>query len=432
MQSATSPVDTADPYRVLIVEDDRSQALFAEAILRGAGMRPEVIAQPEQVMAAMERFDPDLVLMDLHLPGISGTVLTTRIREHPRFEQVPVVFLTGDQDPERQLEVLELGADDYILKPVRPRHLIAAVQSRVRRARAAASRTVVAAEPERHPVTGLFTRPALMQKLAASLPDGRGGVLLVEIGNAAALRNRFGYAGFESLMNEAGRHLGSVTDPHPAARLSDNAFLVLAPDGEARALAALARGVRDGIGYRDFRADDETLRLRATVGHASLAHAFADTGAVLAAAEDAARDARTDPVGVAAYVPPATPEEGGGVLADLRAALAGDGLQLAFQPVVAVAGGDQASSRSCSGCATAPARNAWPANSCRWRKARACCRRSIAGCWSRRWACCSGGVRRAGRCACSSRRRHGPLPRMGTPRSSRACCRPAASTAPRW
>ena len=134
MQSATSPVDTADPYRVLIVEDDRSQALFAEAILRGAGMRPEVIAQPEQVMAAMERFDPDLVLMDLHLPGISGTVLTTRIREHPRFEQVPVVFLTGDQDPERQLEVLELGADDYILKPVRPRHLIAAVQSRVRRA----------------------------------------------------------------------------------------------------------------------------------------------------------------------------------------------------------------------------------------------------------------------------------------------------------
>ena len=341
MQSATSPVDTADPYRVLIVEDDRSQALFAEAILRGAGMRPEVIAQPEQVMAAMERFDPDLVLMDLHLPGISGTVLTTRIREHPRFEQVPVVFLTGDQDPERQLEVLELGADDYILKPVRPRHLIAAVQSRVRRARAAASRTVVAAEPERHPVTGLFTRPALMQKLAASLPDGRGGVLLVEIGNAAALRNRFGYAGFESLMNEAGRHLGSVADPHPAARLSDNAFLVLAPDGEARTLAALARGVRDGIGYRDFRADDETLRLRATVGHASLAHAFADTGAVLAAAEDAARDARTDPVGVAAYVPPATPEEGGGVLADLRAALAGDGLQLAFQPVVAVAGGDR-------------------------------------------------------------------------------------------
>ena len=130
----------ADPFRVLIVEDDRSQALFAEAILRGAGMQPQVVGMPEQMLATMERFDPDLVLMDLHMPGTSGTVLTLQIREHPRFAQVPVVFLTGDQDPERQMEVLENGGDDYILKPVRPRHLIAAVQSRVRRARALQSR----------------------------------------------------------------------------------------------------------------------------------------------------------------------------------------------------------------------------------------------------------------------------------------------------
>lgn len=118
---------------------------------------------PERLMATMEQFAPDLVLMDLHMPGTSGTTLTVQIREHPRFEQIPVVFLTGDQDPERQLEVLEHGADDFILKPVRPRHLIAAVQSRVRRARAAQTRQVVS-EPEHHPVTGLFTRPVLMHK----------------------------------------------------------------------------------------------------------------------------------------------------------------------------------------------------------------------------------------------------------------------------
>ena len=131
---ATTAVDKSDPYRIMIVEDDRSQALFAEAILRGAGMQAEVVSVPERMMATMEQFSPDLVLMDLHMPGTSGTTLTVQIREHPRFEQIPVVFLTGDQDPERQLEVLEHGADDFILKPVRPRHLIAAVQSRVRRA----------------------------------------------------------------------------------------------------------------------------------------------------------------------------------------------------------------------------------------------------------------------------------------------------------
>ncbi len=333
-----------DPFRIMIVEDDRSQAMFAEAILRGAGMEPKVVAVPEQMMAMLEAFDPDLVLMDLHMPGMSGTTLTLQIREHPRYSDVPVVFLTGDQDPERQVEVLEHGADDYILKPVRPRHLIAAVQNRVRRARSAQRKQVVAAELERHPVTGLYTRPVLKQKLAELLPSGQGGALLVEIGNAAALRNRYGYAGFEKLMNDAGRHLGTVAREHGVARLSDNAFLVVASGYDQAHLEAYARTLRDGLGYQSFNAGNETLRLRSTVGHAHLGHGFPDAGSAMAAAEVAARDARALPVGVAAYVPPEAPgnTDNGGILGEVRAALAGEGLQLAFQPVVAVAGGDDA------------------------------------------------------------------------------------------
>lgn len=333
---------SADPFRVLIVEDDRSQALFAEAILRGAGMQAEVVAVPEQMMASMERFDPDLVLMDLHMPGISGTVLTLQIREHPRYAQLPVVFLTGDQDPERQMEVLEHGADDYILKPVRPRHLIAAVQSRIRRARAAQTQRVMTVEPERHPVTGLYTRPALMQKLAALLPERTGGAFLVEVGNTTALRNRYGYAGFETLMNNAGRHLGEIARADAVARLSDNAFLVVACEQAETQLGTYARNLRDGIGYHDFKVGDEPLRLRCTVGIADLGHGFADTGAVLAGAEDAARDAHTHATGIAEYVPPEVQPDGCNIVDSIRHALDGEGLRLAFQPVVAVAGGDQA------------------------------------------------------------------------------------------
>ncbi|MEO6154429.1 MAG: EAL domain-containing protein, partial [Thermomonas sp.] len=341
--SASAPDSPADPFRIMIVEDDRSQAMFAEAILRGAGMAPKVVAVPEQMMAILEDFHPDLVLMDLHMPGTSGTSLTSQIREHPRFSEVPVVFLTGDQDPERQMEVLEMGADDYILKPVRPRHLIAAVQSRVRRSRAAQHKQAVAAEPERHPVTGLYTRPVLMQKLAAQLPSGEGGALLVDVGNATALRNRYGYADFEKLMNDAGRHLGKIANHHAVARLSDNAFLVVVAEFDSVQLETCARNLRDGIGYHDFSTGSETLRLRSTVGHVHMGHGFIDAGSVLAAVEEAARDARTLPIGVASYTPAATTNNAGGAILDeLRAALDGEGLQLAFQPVVAVAGGDEA------------------------------------------------------------------------------------------
>ena len=344
---ATVPMpdsSSESPYRILVVEDDRSQALFAEAILRGAGMQAEVVAVPEQVMATMERFDPDLVLMDLHMPGASGTTLTAQIREHPRFLQVPVVFLTGDQDPERQMEALEHGGDDYILKPVRPRHLIAAVQSRVRRARLAQNRQVASAEPERHPVTGLFTRPALMKKLAALLPQRGGGVLMLEAGNVTALRNHYVYAEFEQLMSDAGRHLDTLVQAHAAARLSDNAFLVVAADLGGIPLEGLARSLRDGMGYHDFHVGNEAIRLRTTVGYADLVHGFRDSGEALSAAEEGARLARTDAAGIGAYVPPSASAANAadGLLGEIRNALDGDGLQLAFQPVVAVAGGDEA------------------------------------------------------------------------------------------
>jgi len=338
------PKPEESPYRVMIVEDDRSQAIFAEAILRGAGMQAEVVAIPERMMETLERFEPDLVLMDLHIPGSSGTALTEQIREHPRFAHIPVVFLTGDQDPDRELEVLEHGGDDYIVKPVRPRHLIVAVQNRIRRARALSRGRQATAEPDRHPVTGLFTRPALMKAMAAQLASRvPGGALMLELGNAGALRKRYGYAAFEALINGAGRFLGELAGEHACARLSDNAFLVLARGLTPGALDQLARNLRDGIGYHDFPIENETLRLRCAVGYAGFERGFSDAGAALAAAEEAAREAQASPIGVAVYAP-ANVVASGDIVDELRAALASgsDALYLAFQPVVAVAGGDEA------------------------------------------------------------------------------------------
>jgi len=155
------------------------------------------------------------------------------------------------------------------------------------------------------------------------------------------LRNRYGYAGFEKLMNDAGSHLGEIARTHAVARLSDNAFLVVVREQTAAQQGAYARSLRDGIGYHDFSVGDESLRLRSTVGIADLGIGFADAGAVLAAAEDAAREARAQAAGVASYVAPQV-QPGGGIIDMVRLALDSEGLQLAFQPVVAVAGGDQA------------------------------------------------------------------------------------------
>jgi EAL domain-containing protein (putative c-di-GMP-specific phosphodiesterase class I)/CheY-like chemotaxis protein len=329
------------PYRVLVVEDDASQALFAESVLKGAGIQAQVACEHTQVMAAMEQFHPDLVLMDLHLPGCSGIELTASIRAHPAFLHTPVVFLTGDQDPDRQFEVLEGGADDFLSKPIKPRHLIAAVQSRIKRVRALQRQRFDGAS--RHPVTGLHTRPYLLQRIAAAIDAGSGGgVLFIEIQHATALRERYGYAGFEQLMLDAGKRIGELTGACPGARLNDNAFLVFAPEG-AQALEALARRLRDGIRTSSFDMAGVPQQLGTAIGYSALDHDFADAGSVLDAVEQAARAARIEPTNLSQWQPAAPGHDPVSSLAEaMRAGLHDDAFELRFQPIVAVAGGDEA------------------------------------------------------------------------------------------
>ena len=334
---APEPVDPESPYRVLIVEDDRGQALFAQSVLHGAGMQADVQMQSDGLLDAMRRFRPDLVLMDLHMPGKDGMSLTMLLRQQPEYLHLPIVFLTGDPDPERQFEVLESGADDFLNKPIRPRHLIAAVSNRIQRARQR-NQALQAPRPSVNSDTGLPTRTFVLQHLADSLQrQSRGGLFFVEVNSALSLRERYGYAVFEHLMNQAGRQLAAAASPHPVARLNDNSFLMLADSVDEATLPALAQQVRDGLGSHDFQTRaNEVLKLRSSVGYTALSLGFADAGSALEAIERAVLQARLKPDSVAEYVPAEIDDDAP------RISLEDGQFELAYQPIVAVAGSEQA------------------------------------------------------------------------------------------
>ena len=339
--SAPLGEEVESPYRILIVEDDRTQALFAQSVLHGAGMKAEVQMQPEGVIDAIRRFDPDLILMDLHMPGLDGMRLTSLIRQQPGFQLLPIVFLTGDPDPERQFEVLESGADDFLTKPIRPRHLIAAVSNRIQRTRAQLRQPApqaAAAVLRSHPETGLATRGWLLQQVDEALAEGaRGGLFFIEIASALGLRERYGYAAFEKLMTQAGSCLARVAAPAPAARLNDNSFLILVRGLDEAALEQHAHRLRNGLAEQGFPVrGEEQVQLRSAVGYTALSLGFEGAGPALEATERSALHARLHSDGVAAYVPPSDTE------AQERMALLEGQLELAYQPIVAVAGNEQA------------------------------------------------------------------------------------------
>ena len=124
------------PYQILIVDDDRQQAMFCAGVLKRKGMQVTSALSADEALTALASMRPDLVIMDLYLPGINGLELTAILRQRSDSLVLPIVFLSGEQDAQKRFDALNIGGDDYLTKPIRPRHLATAVASRVKRVRA--------------------------------------------------------------------------------------------------------------------------------------------------------------------------------------------------------------------------------------------------------------------------------------------------------
>lgn len=124
------PLEYAAKGRVLVVDDDASLAEMLTIVLRQEGFDSRVCARGDLALAAFRDYRPDLVLLDLMLPGQDGIDVCKEIRTE---SGVPIVMLTAKSDTVDVVVGLESGADDYIVKPFKPKELIARIRARVRR-----------------------------------------------------------------------------------------------------------------------------------------------------------------------------------------------------------------------------------------------------------------------------------------------------------
>lgn len=329
----------AADFRILIVEDDRSQALFAESVLRKAGMSTCVVGDPLETLANLDQFRPDLILMDLYMPGIDGLELTAIIRERDEFISTPIVFLSGEQDSDKHFEALSAGGDDFLAKPIRPRHLISAVTNRARRARALRQRKQVATP--RDAESGLYERTWLLDRLGAQFgqEQPRCSLAFVELDGAARLREQHGAAGIDALLAQmAGAIVGSLGSGEAAARYGDASVLVLAPGRSGAALVQLAEQWRAQISAGLYELEGKVVPLQISAGVAELTPAMGDPATLITAAERAMLLARqpSSRERVRLYMPERPRSDADALLDTLRLALQQDGFQLLFQPIVAL------------------------------------------------------------------------------------------------
>jgi len=126
------------PARVLVVEDERDIAALVAYHLTKEGYRVRTAEGGNEALEAVATERPDLVLLDLMLPGFSGYEVLADLRRRPDFADIPVVILTARKDEADRVKGLELGADDYVTKPFSPRELVLRVAAVLRRAQSPA------------------------------------------------------------------------------------------------------------------------------------------------------------------------------------------------------------------------------------------------------------------------------------------------------
>lgn len=162
---------STEPYRVLIIDDSEDMARYHASALEHAGMTTHVVTQPMQALTHLRNFNPELILMDLHMPGCSGPELAAVIRQQEAFVSIPIMFLSAETDLRRQQEAMRQGGEEFLTKPISPDNLVSSVRIRADRYRVLRNLMV------RDALTGLYnhtrTKEILDIELARAQHDGK-------------------------------------------------------------------------------------------------------------------------------------------------------------------------------------------------------------------------------------------------------------------
>ena len=185
--------------RILSVEDDPDQAAFIRAFLESAGYQVRTCTDPRNFESYIAAFLPDLVLLDVMLPGMTGYELAKYVRQDERYATLPIIFLTTQGQVDAHIESARAGGDDHLVKPVPPSLLLGTVSSRLERARYL--RTLL----HRDGLTSLINHTSFQEQLKTTvahrkLHPGQTCLILLDVDYFRSINERHGYPGGDKVL----------------------------------------------------------------------------------------------------------------------------------------------------------------------------------------------------------------------------------------
>ncbi|MCM2321249.1 MAG: PleD family two-component system response regulator [Pseudomonas sp.] len=275
-----------EPYKVLIVDDSRAQTTFTERMLNSAGIITRSLTDPIQVMAALGDFQPDLIILDMYMPECLGTELAKVIRHHERYVSVPIIYLSAEDDIDKQLDAMGEGGDDFLTKPIQARHLIATVRNRAARARNLKARMV------RDSLTGLYNHTHILQLLEDARVRARRdqqplSFAMLDIDHFKQVNDRYGHPMGDRVIKSLALFLKQrLRKSDHIGRYGGEEFAVVLPDTDAATAARVLDDIRRRFAEIHFPAQPQDLSCSFSCGIAEL-HGEQEAKALASHADEA-------------------------------------------------------------------------------------------------------------------------------------------------
>jgi len=255
-----------EPFRVLIIDDDESIALHTELVLHGSGMETKVLTNPLGVLDALDEFSPELILLDLYMPECKGSDVASVIRQRHEYAGIPIVFLSGEADKDKQLSAMELGGDDFLTKPIRPSHLISSVRIRASRFRKLRSFMV------RDSMTGLYNHTTTKQLMETEISrakrsGGKMSLASLDIDHFKNVNDTYGHAVGDRVIKTLARLMRQrLRSVDVIGRMGGEEFSAILPETSVDEAVKLFDQIRTAFSEIVFHADAASFTVTISTG----------------------------------------------------------------------------------------------------------------------------------------------------------------------
>ncbi len=258
------------PFRVLIIDDSESVSKWTSAILGDAGMQVRTLGNPLDVFLSLERFKPDIILMDVYMPQCTGDEIARVIRQNAHFDSIPIVFLSTETSRGRQLMARSMGGDDFLVKSADTEELVAAVTITAERYRRLRHSMTCDS------LTGLLNHTHLTEQLEHAVQHAQRERLqlafaMIDIDHFKQINDNHGHSSGDRVLKNLSRLLRqSVRSQDSVGRYGGEEFAIIFDDTSLLRAAQQLDALRARFESLDMQCGDQVLRVTFSAGVARL------------------------------------------------------------------------------------------------------------------------------------------------------------------